>query len=191
MTTKPRQKTCDVAMPFDLPVVDYTRVLTLSMIKTPLGQMLAIADDEALYALEFIERIALQQTLSALSHSARAMIKPGTTKIIGQIESELAAYFDGTLKIFKTPLATTGTDFQKTVWEALRAIPYGETCSYAQLASIIGHPNAFRAVARANATNKLAVIIPCHRVINKNGGLGGYAGGVARKEALIALEKIA
>jgi len=110
------------------------------------------------------------------------------TSITAQIETELAAYFAGDLLQFETPLATSGTEFQRQTWDALQCIPHGQTRSYAQLAEMIGKPKAVRAVASANANNGLALIIPCHRVIAKNGGLGGYAGGIDRKQDLLELE---
>jgi len=107
-------------------------------------------------------------------------------KVFGKVELE--AYFAGHLTHFETPLATSGTEFQRQTWNALQTIPHGETRSYAQLAEMIGKPAAIRAVASANANNGLALIIPCHRVIAKNGGLGGYAGGLTRKQQLLDLE---
>ena len=118
----------------------------------------------------------------------RAVI-PGRTDITDQIEAELKAYFEGTLTDFKTPLAPTGTDFQNRVWKALQDIPYGENCAYTDLAMAIGNEKAVRAVASSNANNGLALIIPCHRVIAKGGGLGGYAGGLDKKQWLLDHEK--
>ena len=91
----------------------------------------------------------------------------------------------GALKDFKTPIAYVGSDFQKSVWDALQTIPYGQTCSYSDLAKILGKTAAARAAARANGANQLAIVIPCHRVINMDGRLGGYGGGLARKGWLI------
>jgi len=103
----------------------------------------------------------------------------------------LTAYFDGKLKEFQTPLFLLGSPFQKQVWEALNKIPFGETSSYLDIAKRIGRPAACRAVAQANGANQLAIIIPCHRVINHNGELGGYGGGITRKEWLLNLENTA
>ena len=114
---------------------------------------------------------------------------PGRTPITDDIEAELKAYFDGTLTQFKTPLSTTGTAFQNNVWKALQDIPYGESCAYSDLAVAVGNEKAVRAVASSNANNGLALIIPCHRVIGKDGGLGGYAGGLDKKQWLIDHEK--
>ena len=153
--------------------------------------MITIADDSALYLMEFVERKNLVPEIKALQKSAHANIAEGRTKITAQIEAEIEAYFKGELTSFKTPYKLFGTSFQKSVWNALCTIPHGQTWSYAQLATSLGNPKAFRAVARANATNQLAVLIPCHRVINKDGGLGGYAGGLQRKQSLLHLEKAA
>jgi AraC family transcriptional regulator of adaptative response/methylated-DNA-[protein]-cysteine methyltransferase len=97
-------------------------------------------------------------------------------------------YFQGKLKEFKTPIALNGTPFQKQVWEELLKIPYGQTISYKDLAIAVGNPRGCRAVAQANGANNLAVIIPCHRVINHNGRIGGYGGGLDRKKWLLDLE---
>lgn len=102
---------------------------------------------------------------------------------------QLDAYFSGQRRSFDLPLVFKGTAFQQQVWQALTAIPYGEVCSYKQLAEAIGRPNAVRAVGAANGKNPLSVLVPCHRVIGANGKLTGYAGGTERKAALLALEK--
>lgn len=104
------------------------------------------------------------------------------------IDSELKSYFQGTLQQFKTPIKTLGSPFQEQVWDALNEIPYGETQSYSNLANSVGKPKAYRAVAKANGANQLCLIIPCHRVINHNGDLGGYGGGLTRKKWLIEHE---
>ncbi len=162
--------------------------LYIDWIDTPMGRMIVIADEEALYLLEFTNRKNMRRQFGRLRKVQSRAIVPGRTKITEQIESELKAYFAGNLTSFQTPLATSGTDFQRETWRALQTIPHGETRSYAQLAEMIGKPSAIRAVASANANNGLALIIPCHRVISKDGGLGGYAGGLDRKRRLLDLE---
>lgn len=107
---------------------------------------------------------------------------------LDQLADELAAYFAGTLDAFTVSLAPDGTDFQHTVWAALRQIPAGQTRSYAQIARAICRPEAVRAVARANATNPIAILVPCHRVIGSDGTLTGYAGGLHRKQWLLEHE---
>lgn len=158
-------------------------------IETPLGSMVAIADTHALYLLEFTDCRHLAREVERVKRRTKLAMIPGRTPVIDSIEKELQQYFAGALTEFKTPLVFLGTDFQKTVWHALRNIPHGETRSYADLAKAIGRPKAYRAVARANSTNQLPIIVPCHRVINTNGDLGGYSGGVSRKERLLQLEK--
>lgn len=164
-------------------------VLTSSWIDTPLGPMLAIADEKALYLLEFINRRGLEKEVERFRKKMNLPIIPGKTEPLKQIEEELKAYFSGKLREFKTPVIFVGTPFQKRVWGELRKIPFGETRSYAEIAVAIGKPSAFRAVAMANGSNHFAIAIPCHRVINSNGALGGYAGGIKKKEWLLKHEK--
>jgi len=152
--------------------------------------MLAISDEEALYLLEFSLCRGLEKEIERLRLKTKSAIIPGRTLPIDQIEQELVAYFAGELKEFKTSIKMLGSDFQKQVWQELLTIPYGETRSYLQQAKSIGKPTSYRAVANANGANQLAIIIPCHRIINTNGELGGYGGGIARKEFLINLEKV-
>jgi len=163
--------------------------LKTSWLDTPLGSMVAIASDDALYLLEFVDCRGLEREVERLRQRTKLAIIPGTTAPIVSIEQELKAWFDGTLRVFKTPLFLLGSSFQQSVWEALCRIPYGETRSYLEQAVAIERPSACRAVANANGANQLAIIIPCHRIINSNGGLGGYGGGIARKQWLIDHEK--
>lgn len=166
------------------------KVLTMAWIETPLGPMTAIADDEGLYLLEFVDRRGLEKEIESLRKKLKIAIVPGNNQVIEQIKRELEAYYQGNLKSFKTPLVTTfGTPYQQRVWSELRQIPMGETISYKELAIRMKDPNASRAVARANGGNQLSLLIPCHRVITSNGQLGGYGGGLKRKEWLLKLEK--
>lgn len=162
--------------------------LFIDWIETPMGRMITIADETALYLLEFTNRKNMRRQFDRLRKVQNRAVLPGRTSITEKIEEELNAYFAGRLSNFLTPLAPSGTDFQRQTWDALQTIPHGETRSYAQLAQMIGKPAAVRAVASANANNGLALIIPCHRVIAKDGGLGGYAGGLNRKRQLLDLE---
>jgi O-6-methylguanine DNA methyltransferase len=118
----------------------------------------------------------------------RAAFVPDASPIGDAIARELAEYFGGRLRAFSTPLEPCGTDFQRRVWDRLQAIPFGETRTYAQLATEIGSPNAVRAVGRANGMNALAVVVPCHRVVGSDGRLVGYGGGLWRKQRLLDLE---
>ncbi len=166
-----------------------SRILRASWLDTPLGPMIAIADEEALYLLEFVDRRGLEREVERLREKTKSAIIPGQTKAIRSIEEELKLYFDGKLTEFKTPLFLLGSPFQKRVWEELRKIPPGETRSYSDMAVKIGKSSAFRAVAQANGANQIAIVIPCHRVINKNANLGGYGGGLTRKKWLLEHEK--
>jgi AraC family transcriptional regulator of adaptative response/methylated-DNA-[protein]-cysteine methyltransferase len=168
----------------------HKKTLFRTTITTPLEAMIAIADDKVLYVLEFLGRKNLQKEIEHLQQKTQSSIVEGTTAPIKSIEKELQDYFAGKLKIFKTPLQLFGTPFQKTVWNMLQKIPFGQTWSYEQLAMELGKPSAFRAVAHANSKNQLALIIPCHRVINKNGRLGGYGGGISNKQWLLEHEKL-
>ncbi len=164
-------------------------LLKSAYIDTPLGAMLAISDDEALYLLEFADRPGLKREVENLMIKTNGVIVPGLSRPLKQIESELQGYFTGSLQEFKAPLRFVGSPFQTLAWRELISIPYGQTRSYADQARAIGKQKAYRAVANANGANKLAIITPCHRIINSNGNLGGYGGGVKRKKWLIDFEK--
>jgi AraC family transcriptional regulator of adaptative response/methylated-DNA-[protein]-cysteine methyltransferase len=164
-------------------------ILKAAWLDTRLGPMIAIADEHTLYLLEFVDRRGLEREVERMRRKIKSTIVPGKAPPIHSIENELSQYFNGKLKKFKTPVHFLGSSFQKQVWEELKKIPYGETRSYSQIAKMIGKPSAFRAVARANGSNQLAIIIPCHRVIGSDGSLTGYSGGIVRKEWLINNEK--
>lgn len=167
----------------------YANTFTRASIDTPLGPMLAIADEDALILLEFIDQKNHHKHLERLQVTMNASFIESSTSLIDSITQELGLYFAGKLKTFTAALKPHGTPFQKKVWQELQKIPYGQTISYAQLAHNIGNEAAVRAVASANAANQLALIIPCHRVIHKNGNLAGYAAGIARKEWLLNHER--
>jgi AraC family transcriptional regulator of adaptative response/methylated-DNA-[protein]-cysteine methyltransferase len=167
------------------------KILKATWLDSPLGPMLAIVDETVLYLLEFVERRGLEREINRLRQRLKIAIIPGRTPISDSIEKELCLYFEGKLREFKTPLFYGGSDFQKKAWQALIDIPYGQTRSYKEQAMIIGKPTAFRAVANANGCNQICVVIPCHRIINTNGELGGYGGGIARKQWLLDHEKVA
>ena len=147
---------------------------TTTVITTPLGNLKLSATEDAL--------ITCQWTDENLLVTPSPLLKVAT--------EQLNAYFHGKLIHFDVPLAPKGTDFQQSVWHALLKIPYGETCSYRDIATLILNPKAVRAVGSANAKNPLCVFIPCHRVINASGKLGGYSGGIAHKNELLALEGV-
>jgi AraC family transcriptional regulator of adaptative response/methylated-DNA-[protein]-cysteine methyltransferase len=157
--------------------------------ETPLGPMLALANDAGLYLLEFVDRRGLEREVQALRRRLTQHVVPGEHRHLKRIGEELDAYFAGRSLTFATPLQLTGSPFQRAVWETLRAIPPGETLAYADVAAKIGRPTAVRAVGRANGDNKLTLIVPCHRVIGADGTLTGYGGGLWRKAWLLEHER--
>ena len=163
-------------------------VVLVHRILTPLGPMLAGATDDALCLLEFVDRRMLATQIRTLERGLECAFVPGTNAVLESAERELEVYFAGELSEFSVPLHLPGTEFQRRTWAALRRIPYGETRSYAEQAEAIGSPAAVRAVARANGANRVAIVVPCHRVIGKDGKLSGYGGGVWRKRRLLELE---
>lgn len=150
---------------------------------TPLGGMIAIADDTHLHLLEFDDRKNIDGQLKKIDNT-----QTGRNKIIELIESELNDYFSGTLKKFETPLKIYGSDFQQSVINTLINVPYGETRAYKNQADALNKPTAVRAVANANGRNQIAIVIPCHRIIGSDGSLTGYAGGLERKKWLLEHE---
>jgi len=168
---------------------NHKTLLRSSLLTTPLGSMLAIANDQALYLLKFVDQHNLKNKIEKFKTTASAIVIPGRTHHINSIEQELNAYFAGSLKEFKTPIHLLGSPFQKNVWNTLLTVSYGTTISYAQEAHMLNKPSAHRAVANANGANQLAIIVPCHRIIRSNGNLGGYNGGIAHKQWLIDHEK--
>ena len=156
-----------------------------SSAQSPYGTILLLSDGNNLTALQLPDSKRPRQP-----HPA--WIARDNLPVFITVRQELAAYFAGELQKFATPLAPQGTPFQQQVWRALQEIPYGRTASYSDLAQRVRNPQAVRAVAMANARNPLPIIVPCHRVIGKNGALTGYSGGgVERKAALLQLEGIA
>ncbi len=158
-------------------------------IDTPLGAMLAVADDEGLRLLEFTDRRALERELTILRKRFRTNVVPGEHEYLDAIRTQFGEYFAGTRTEFDVPLAPVGSDFQMRAWEVLRSIPTAETRSYSWMAEQLGVPGAQRAVGRANGTNLLCIIIPCHRVIRADGTLCGYGGGLWRKKWLLEHER--
>ncbi len=164
-------------------------VVTVTRIETPLGPMLAGATADGVCLLEFVDRRMIETQLERLRKLFRAALVPGSSPHFDRLADELQRYFSGTLRRFSTPLDMRGTPFQKKTWSALLTIPYGETRSYAEQARIVGEPSAVRAVARANGDNRIAIVIPCHRVVGSDGSLTGYGGGLWRKRWLLDLER--
>ena len=150
------------------------------IIETPIGKMLAVADDNFLYQLSFYQetnKILAKQT-QYLSNSITMLLK-----------KELDLYFCGSLQCFSVPIKQIGTDFEKLAWGFLSTIPYGKLSTYKEQAIGISHPKSYRAVANANAKNKILILVPCHRIIKSNLTIGGYLGGTDKKMLLIDIEK--
>ncbi|MCI0682741.1 MAG: methylated-DNA--[protein]-cysteine S-methyltransferase [Gemmataceae bacterium] len=163
--------------------------ILLDWIESPLGPLVAGANAKGICLLEFTERRMLEAQFAALRQRFGCAIVPGRNGHLRQLKKELKGYFDGTLREFSVPLDYPGSPFQGRVWDELCNIPYGATCSYEELARRIGRPGAQRAVGHANGQNRIAILIPCHRVVNKGGKLGGYGGGLWRKQFLLDLER--
>lgn len=162
--------------------------LMTTVIKTPLGELIAVGDDEALYFLGFMDQRHLNREVGKLICKTKRLLKEGSAQTLISIRSELESYFQGSLQEFKTPLMFLGTAFQNAVWTELKRTPYSNTRSYLDESISIGRPKAYRAVANANGANPFVIVIPCHRIIAADGTLGGYGGGLQRKEWLLAHE---
>ena len=158
-------------------------------IESPLGPLVAGATAKGLCLLEYTDRRRLEGQIESVRRRFEAAVVPGDSPFIDQVREDLKGYFAGTLKTFRVPLVAPGTPFQERVWAQLLRIPYGRTISYETLAERVGSPSARRAVGSANGMNRIAIVIPCHRVVNKDGRLGGYGGQLWRKEALLHLER--
>lgn len=158
-------------------------------IESPIGSLVAAATEKGICLLEFSDRRMLEVQFAKLRKYFKCAIVPGENKHLKLLKKELAKYFEGTLKEFTVDIVFPGTPFQTKVWNELLKIEHGKTISYQQLAERVGVPNAQRAVGTANGFNRIAIVIPCHRVVNKNGKLGGYGGGIWRKQKLLEIEK--
>lgn len=161
----------------------------LDWLETPVGPLVAGATNEAVVLLEFSDRRMLETQLETLKRRFGTALLPGANRLLESLRSQLVEYFAGRRKKFDLPLDYRGTPFQEKVWKALLEIPYGETCSYQELATRVGDPKACRAVGMTNGLNRIAIVIPCHRVVNASGALGGYGGGLWRKQFLLDLER--
>lgn len=163
-------------------------VLLISRLTTPIGPMFVCATEKGICLLEFVDRRMLETEFKELQQRLQAPIITGENEHIQQVKKELIAYFQGELKNFTVPLDTPGTEFQQSVWQSLKSIPYGKTTTYQAQAKSIAKEKAVRAVASANGHNRIAIVIPCHRVIGKDGNLTGYGGGLERKAWLLRHE---
>jgi len=161
----------------------------LAWMQSPLGPLIAGATAKGVCLLEFTDRRMLETQFATIEQRFKVPVVPGSNPHLKALKDELERYFVGSLREFTSPLIYPGTPFQQRVWDQLLAIPYGETRSYEDVARATGDAKAVRAVGTANGKNRIAIVIPCHRVINKSGQLGGYGGGLRRKQFLLDLER--
>jgi AraC family transcriptional regulator of adaptative response/methylated-DNA-[protein]-cysteine methyltransferase len=166
-----------------------TGCVVTTWLESPLGPLVVGATDEGICLLEFSDPARLELQASALSRTFAQALVPGSHVHLDRLKIELEEYFAGRRTSFEVPIVFPGSSFQRRVWEGLLQIPYGKTRSYEELALAIGAGRAQRAVGRANGQNRISIVIPCHRVINKGGKLGGYGGGLWRKQYLLDLER--
>lgn len=162
--------------------------VALGTLQTVVGPLLLGATADAVCLLQFSEPEELSQRIDTLRTRYRDCTLDDDHRWLRALRAQLEEYFDGRRRDFDLALRCAGTPFQEKVWSALQRIPYGRTCSYLELARQVGDAQATRAVGAANGANPIAVVIPCHRVINANGQLGGYGGGLWRKRILLDLE---
>lgn len=157
--------------------------------KSPCGELLLGAYEGILCLCDWTTSSRHKSNMTRTKKILKAQFSEGQDPVLKEAAKELDEYFTGTIKSFKTPLLLVGTEFQKGVWNSLKHIPFGNTCSYSEIALELGKKNGTRAVAQAIGSNPTAIILPCHRVVGKNGKLTGYAGGIAAKQFLLNLEK--
>ena len=163
--------------------------LVVARLLTPLGPMIAGATAEGICLLEFSDRRMLETQIGRLEKWFNCAVVPGEHEHISRLEEELELYFARKIQEFTVPVVLRGTPFQVAAWQRLQRIPYGETISYEQQAREIGRTGAHRAIGRANGDNRIAIVVPCHRVVKQNGELCGYGGGLWRKKFLLDLER--
>jgi AraC family transcriptional regulator, regulatory protein of adaptative response / methylated-DNA-[protein]-cysteine methyltransferase len=163
--------------------------ISVQFIETPIGPMIAAGTAKGICFLEFSDRRMLEHNYKQIRKRFSMAVLPGTNKCLEQLRNELDSYFKGRLVSFTVPLEVRGTPFQERAWAELCRVPYGETISYEEQARRMGDIKAVRAVARANGTNRIGILIPCHRVVGKDGELTGYGGGLWRKRLLLELER--
>jgi AraC family transcriptional regulator of adaptative response/methylated-DNA-[protein]-cysteine methyltransferase len=163
--------------------------VVVALLESPLGPLLAGANDQGIVFLEYTDRRMLEHNLISMRRRFDCGVVPGQHPLLDRLRDQLDEYFSGKRRDFTLPLAARGTPFQDKVWQQLQRIPFGKTISYDELACRIGQPTAQRAVARANGMNYVCILIPCHRVIGKDGSLTGYGGGLWRKRLLLELER--
>ena len=162
--------------------------ILMTEFETPLGAMVTCGTDDGICLLEFTNRRMLPTEMKSISKLMNAKIADGESTHFHLLKHELDLYFEGKLRKFSIPIVTPGSAFQQLVWQALLQIPYGSTRSYKQQAVALQKPEAIRAVAGANGMNRIAILIPCHRVIGEDGSMTGYGGGIWRKRWLLDME---
>jgi AraC family transcriptional regulator, regulatory protein of adaptative response / methylated-DNA-[protein]-cysteine methyltransferase len=173
----------------DAPIRTAARpILVARWLDTPIGAMLAVADETGLHLLEFAERQALPSEIAGLKERV-GPICFGQSKVIEALEHQLEHYFSGRSSSFDVPVVQRGTAFETMIWDALRQVPSGQTRSYGEIARSTGRPDAPRAVARANGANQVAILVPCHRIVGADGSLTGYGGTIWRKQWLLEHER--
>jgi AraC family transcriptional regulator of adaptative response/methylated-DNA-[protein]-cysteine methyltransferase len=164
--------------------------IAIDWMASPVGPLLLGAAQDTVVLVEYSDPDRLQIQAERLRKQfARPFVHAPEHSLLGELRRQLEEYFAGQRRDFQLPLRYEGSSFQERVWSALRQIPYGETCSYGALARQLGDPKATRAVGAANGANPIAIVIPCHRVVNAGGELGGYGGGLWRKQFLLDLEQ--
>lgn len=163
-------------------------VMQVAQCSSPLGPIVVAGDEAAVHLVEFWDRRMLETQFAVLEKRLGVVFFPGETDPMRRIRDELNSYFGGDLRHFGTPLGFPGSAHQEDVWRTLREVPYGETWTYGQLADRLGRPAAVRSVARAVGENRLAIVLPCHRIVGANGRLTGYGGGLWRKRFLLTHE---
>lgn len=168
---------------------DVVKILYALFISTPIGRMISLSDESYVYLLEFLDRRGLEKEIENMRRKYNARIIHGENLITQNLANELALDFKEELTHFTTPIHTQDSAFQEKVWQLLCDIPIGTTVNYKDIAFQLGDKNKVRAVGNANGAKELAILIPYHRVIDINGELGGYGGGIARKKYLLALER--
>jgi AraC family transcriptional regulator of adaptative response/methylated-DNA-[protein]-cysteine methyltransferase len=163
--------------------------ITTGIIDSPIGELLVAATANAVCMIEFPCRGSLSVRAAELGARFKCAVGIGWNACLERLTDEMSLYFAGKLRKFSVPIMCSGTPFQVTVWKRLLKIPYGKNVSYEQIAVDVGKPAASRAVGTANGRNRISIVIPCHRVLNKGGGLGGYGGELWRKQFLLDLEQ--
>ncbi len=163
-------------------------IILTDTVPTPLGPMVVCSTENGICLLEFRDHQPKNSEKEVLEKKLNGIVKEGENVYIKQVKQELKEYFSGERRQFDVPLQFIGTAFQQSVWKYLLDLPYGTTTTYMKQALALGNPKAVRAVAAANGQNKIAIIIPCHRVVGTNGKLTGYAGGLERKRWLLDFE---